>query len=811
MHNNTPPTLPKKKTQRHWDTKILWTDILVLKHFKPIGSDKAKFECIDCTREKNPFNTGKSENILTHLDSQKHIQALNDSLLNKKIIEAVKQAKYGQEQEETKIESENDEQRTQEKNDSSKLYQFELAKFLIENKLSFSLIQELIPFIKYSVNGYTPNALMNCDMNRLTVTKLVRHCICGSIKDELLEDLMASPFSLAMDETTDPYGSSYLAVCAKYHDIKAKKIVTKFVSVIPLEESRTGQAMYLKLKEDLFSKNENLIKNLISIATDQGSSMIGARIGLGAYLTHDCPHLVKMHDLSHIYNLIAQSAIKTYPSEIRKIISSICKHFNKSSIRAAKLEKLQTEMGFKEPLRVLSYVKTRWLSRTDCLRRIIKLWEPLKKYYKNEEDEKGMAYFLPKNELYLRILLVLLEKLSHYNVQFQTDNMSYNMVAKEMELSFKEFAIIILSNESWNSIKGEEKLKIRFDAEDEEVNNLLKTEEAFQNYWKDSHNFQLLMTQVSDEDRKEVMNCHKMFIKKVLIEMQKRLPFWDDFLEKHKAIFLLKPPILNDWKYLLERFTNIIPLDYEADWRLELDRFALNDDIVEEAKNFKNDFLTMWYHFGNTYPLISRLAIALLTVAHSSVPVERVFSWLKDVKSQKRNRLTVENLEACLLTSQKYGDGTSWTITDDMLKRRTSMWRMHSNPSILVQYDHEEHEREEEHDVLSEMIQDLGLDKSQAEEINTTGLNNEVQSTKIELEAQSNRIEEEKSPMNLKEEDDTDYDQEIIYAPSQENPLKRKCRTKCNGNTNRTKPGIKLSTEDKDCQGGSKGPQKNVK
>src|SRR5690349_4428613 len=103
------------------------------------------------------------------------------------------------------------------------------------------------------------------------------------------------------------------------------------------------------------------------------------------------------------------------------------------------------------------------------------------------------------------------------------------------------------------------------------------------------HNLQILISQVSNNDRKEVLNYHKVFIKAILIEMQKRLPFCDTFLEKYKAIFLLKPPNISDWKYLLERFTNIIPLDSEADWRLELDRFALNDDIVEEAKTFKND------------------------------------------------------------------------------------------------------------------------------------------------------------------------------------------------------------------------------
>ena len=72
-----------------------------------------------------------------------------------------------------------------------------------------------------------------------------------------------------------------------------------------------------------------------------------------------------------------------------------------------------------------------------------------------------------------------------------------------------------------------------------------------------------------------------------------------------------------------------------TDWRSELDRFTLNDGIIEGAKGFKNNFLAMWSHFKPSYPLISKLAISRLTISHSSVPVERVFSWLKTQRTPK--------------------------------------------------------------------------------------------------------------------------------------------------------------------------------
>jgi hypothetical protein len=38
----------------------------------------------------------------------------------------------------------------------------------------------------------------------------------------------------------------------------------------------------------------------------------------------------------------------------------------------------------------------------------------------------------------------------------------------------------------------------------------------------------------------------------------------------------------------------------------------------------------------------------------SSVSVERVFSVFRDIKTHKRNRLTVENLEVCILNYQSF-------------------------------------------------------------------------------------------------------------------------------------------------------------
>ena len=50
---------------------------------------------------------------------------------------------------------------------------------------------------------------------------------------------------------------------------------------------------------------------------------------------------------------------------------------------------------------------------------------------------------------------------------------------------------------------------------------------------------------------------------------------------------------------------------------------------------------------------------------YSSVPVERIFSNLKDIKTPKRNRLTLDNLEACLMGYQ-HSKSEIFSISEEM-------------------------------------------------------------------------------------------------------------------------------------------------
>ena len=78
----------------------------------------------------------------------------------------------------------------------------------------------------------------------------------------------------------------------------------------------------------------------------------------------------------------------------------------------------------------------------------------------------------------------------------------------------------------------------------------------------------------------------------------------------------------------------------------EVDRyFDSFEPLREEADPF-----TFWMEQASVYPLLSSVAIDVLSIPASSAPVERVFSTAGESTTGKRNRLSDHNLEREVLS-----------------------------------------------------------------------------------------------------------------------------------------------------------------
>ena len=547
---------------------------------------------------------------------------------------------------------------------------FHLTQFILSKRLPFNIAPDLADFVQNIVTHFNKNTLLNCSLDRTKAVEISRDCISRSLKENIFEELRASPFSLLIDGGSDFYGNSYLSICAKFiNKENQKEPVTKLVSIIKLEDDYTGETLYNIVKKTIL-KDEAISKNLMGVSTDQARNMISEEKGLAGYLHDDFEHVFFFNDLCHIYNLICKDSLKIFPDNIIKIVKAIGSHFNHSNQRKFVLKQMQEQS--KPALNVLSYTPVRWLSLTESLERILKLWEVLKEYFLKYGEENEIEFFTSENEFYMKNMFILLEQLMEYNTYFQKTNIRYDEVFYKISESFLVFAQDVLLPEHQG--KGlEHCLGLDWRNKDEIEKYLIKDEDFIKNWINMYKGIKEVMPQVEKQTAISILLTVKKFIIEVLCQMKERLPYETPVLKASLEIFFTSEAFNRlSWRFLADSFPNIIYTEEEN--RLfegELKRISTHySRHRKEHIDSGRSILQTWNVLSAQYPLMSKLAQSILVLPHTSSPVERIFAQIEDIMTPKRNRLTTENLEACLIIhqAQEY-EGYDFEITEDMLSR----------------------------------------------------------------------------------------------------------------------------------------------
>ena len=180
--------------------------------------------------------------------------------------------------------------------------------------------------------------------------------------------------------------------------------------------------------------------------------------------------------------------------------------------------------------------------------------------------------------------------------------------------------------------------------------------------------------QLQEEELEKNFEDNRDLILKILVEMKTSLPFEDELLKQTQVVFLREWKE-EDWNKLARRFTNIISKQSERHFNAEMKRMAINfKGLSLEHEKSQKTILETWNHLFKKYPEMARLAMAVLVLPSSTVSVERVFSNMKDIKTSKRNRLNVDNLETCLLIYNSYKT-LDFDITNEMDQKFKDLWK----------------------------------------------------------------------------------------------------------------------------------------
>ena len=264
----------------------------------------------------------------------------------------------------------------------------------------------------------------------------------------------------------------------------------------------------------------------------------------------------------------------------------------------------------------------------------------------------------------------MLEQLSYYNKKFQTNNLNFDDVLLNLNESLSVFANEILIKEK-RGTSIQDFLGLPWDNK-EEIVKYIADKDLFKDEWTLLYpEIKSLMNKVDENTVELVFKSTQSFILNTIYEMKNKLPFNHKIIKASYDIFFHSTIFNRDsWQILADQFKNIISEGENRSFQNELKRMACNHERhAKEHRESQRTILETWSFLSNQYPSMGKLAKSIIALTHSSCPVERIFAQMEDFVTPKRNRMTSENLEACLLIHQAQEfDGYDFEINNDMFE-----------------------------------------------------------------------------------------------------------------------------------------------
>ncbi|XP_076049704.1 uncharacterized protein LOC143030440 [Oratosquilla oratoria] len=475
--------------------------------------------------------------------------------------------------------------------------------------------------------------------------------VSPTLKQELKKEL-GEKFTLLVDESTDVGTVKYLCIAIRYCSKKEKRIVTEFVGLIPVNDTK-GEALFTVIKAAVTNLGLEL-GNCIGFANDGASVMTGVDNSVWTRIQQESPDCVQVKCICHSLALCVKHAFEKLPSCLGFLISEIPKWFSKSTVRRAAYKQLFSIMdpteerkGTSLPFQQAS--QTRWLARGKVMYSILMNWEELKAYFMCAEQASGadarykarmISDILndPINYWYFHCVTPIVMEFEGVNSYFQATDADPQSMEGELAQHHHSLRARVFSPDESELAISEVDFGARF---------AMKVERYIE------------MHQVSGETKVQDVKarCYN-FLVEAIKQVEKRLPPTRNI---YKGLSSLDPskilsqtarvpykdlpfPTLRTHRY------NAIEQQY---------RNVLHINWVEEAvfdNKIPDDSVQFWIGVGNCYDTLGNksfidlatYALSCLVTPVSNALVERIFSHATIVKTKLRNRLSTRTLDAII-------------------------------------------------------------------------------------------------------------------------------------------------------------------
>lgn len=656
----SPPSTPKKKRaarnelakeeRNPYRKKIFqksWLKDPAFQHWlRPINDDPTKCTCIACNVI---FVAGKSE-IKKHANGKRH---------EKNVVGIVRTPSVANTFHISKITT------------GTKSAELTLSAFFANSNVALRLTDSLLPILK----RIFPDSKICQEMtlSRRKCTSIITNVLSPVAIDKVIKEVSGRFYSILADESTDVADTKFMALLVRYLDSETFQVRTQLLEMIPLHVTDfSGRSLYEEFTRCLMRYNLSAT-NIVGMASDNANVMTGQNNSFYSRLREDNPFVILMRCICHSAALIAGNACEKLPRSPEDLVRNIATYVSGSSKRSEALKNVQESFQV-ERKKILKLSDTRWLALHNCVERVLEYYKPLIAYFVEavQKDKLIAAENILKSlkdsciKAYLLFLKYVLKKFNTFSLLFQSEDILVTKLSEESRLLFNDLCLNFIKTDYLRNI-------YRISITD--PNHLKATEDVTV-----GAECELLLQSLPKHIQLSVKNDCLQFYLTAAQEMKSRLPLNDKLFDEFQ---LLDPKFL-----FSSRAENVkIPLLIEKfnGWDKIDIREAENELVklyttfsIDEIVRFKGTKITSFWremrdkaNFAGDklFPNATKLAELVLSLPHSNADAERIFSMMKDVKTDKRNRLDDANLNGILTFRSSMRDSNEFKVENDHLMK----------------------------------------------------------------------------------------------------------------------------------------------
>lgn len=538
--------------------------------------------------------------------------------------------------------------------------------------------------VKVLKNGAPDSKILKAlKSGRETSRQVIIKCIGSESLKEIVELLQTNKYAILVDESTDISTTKQLAIVVRVLNFKKRTVDDKFLQLLDVEDS-SAEGLF-QLLNKFFETNGIPFSNMLGFAADNASVMMGEMGGLKAKLLQKVPDLFVIGCICHSLHLCSSAACKKLPKAVEELCRDIHVYINHSPKRLIKFQEFQEFVDVVSH-RILTASQTRWLSLESVVNRILEQWPALILFFQAEALEasvKSAAAILdalnnPIYKLYFSFLSYVLPIINKMNREFQSETVMIHLAYSNICAFYRT----ILGNfikRNYMKSKSDP-----FDINFQDPNNFLPESE-----WNLGSKVETLMNDQNIQKRiGSDFNTFRVCCLNFYIELSGQIS--KRFKGLGGVFPLLKacdPAVarVTGVKSLVPLFSKFPQLIKESEYDQCNDEWrslTFHEAVAPITSNNPAEFWCSVKEIKSSdgTPIFSKLAnfmLNLLVLPHSSAAVERIFSQVKLIKTDHRNRLNTTTMNGLLLTKGSGGSVNcyEWEPSSAMVKSSETVFR----------------------------------------------------------------------------------------------------------------------------------------